>query len=71
MEDKKQRGRPKSEPTQQVSFRLSLHLIERIDTYAAALNEAHLGARITRADAARILLERGLAGIPQPKKLPV
>ena len=70
MADTKRVGRPKSEPTQQVSLRLTLPLIERIDAYAEALNEAHPGARMTRADAARILLEYGLAEMTLPKKSP-
>jgi len=63
---KKKTERPKSEATQQVSFRLSLFLIQRIDAYTTAFNEAHLGAEITRADTVRILLEHGLAEITFP-----
>lgn len=48
------------EPTVQVAFRLPESLVERLDTFVERQREALPGLNFTRADAARILLMRGL-----------
>lgn len=58
-----------TDETQQTAFRLPTSLINRLDTYAARLSAVH-GLPVTRADAVRLLLTRGLdeAARKQPKK---
>lgn len=48
--------------TVQVAFRLPVDLVRQLDSYAAGLAEAEPGRLVSRAEAARILLLRGLAG---------
>ena len=51
--------------TKQVAFRLPLELVERLDAFAARMEKESPGLRITRADAARLLLTRGLDDVDQ------
>lgn len=65
------------EDTIQVAFRLPVSLVEKVDAYAAGMNVEHPGMSATRADAARVLITRGLiavglldapkAAVPAPK----
>ena len=50
-------GRP--EPTEQVAFRFSKTLLQRIDRHAERLHES-TGMNVTRADAVRALLKSSL-----------
>lgn len=50
----------KDPPTKQVGFRFPVDLVERIDAYADKLSRDLPGLKFTRADAVRVLLERGL-----------
>lgn len=43
-------------------FRLPANLIKRLDVYARELRDKQPGARFTRSDAVRLLLEEGLQG---------
>lgn len=49
-----------AERTIQVAFRLPSELIETLDAYVADLRKRTPGLSVTRADAVRILLARGL-----------
>ncbi len=51
----------------QVGFRFPIDLIERLDAYAEQMGKEMPGLKFTRADAVRVLLERGLAeaGLPR------
>lgn len=46
-----------------LSIRLPLALIQQLDVYAATLREKTPGVNITRTDAARAIITRGLAGL--------
>jgi hypothetical protein len=68
-------GRPKlAEKAGVISIRLSLSLIDRLDQYAAKLRLITPGVNVTRTDAARAILVRGLEEVspgkspPKPKK---
>jgi sulfate adenylyltransferase subunit 1 (EFTu-like GTPase family) len=55
--------------TQQTAFRLPVDLIERLDKHVKRLQDAAPGMNITRADAVRVLLTRGLDEAEQkPRK---
>lgn len=59
-------GRPKSAgPKTLTAFRLPAELIARIDAYAERLQRDTPWATVTRADAARALLGRGLEAVEQ------
>lgn len=49
-----------TDKTRQVAFRFPESLIERIDAYAKQMEEQMPGLRFTRADAVRVLIEKGL-----------
>jgi hypothetical protein len=49
------------EDLQQVGFRLPRSLVERLDAHVQRMRQRNPGQRITRADAARTLLEKALA----------
>jgi predicted transcriptional regulator len=51
----------KPPPMEVVPFRLPPSLVRRLDAHAARLRREQPGVRFTRADAARSLLEAGLA----------
>lgn len=46
--------------TQQISLRLPVELIDRLDRYVTKINEQHPGWDLTRTDAVRALLTRAL-----------
>jgi len=46
--------------TKQVAFRLPLELVDRLDAFAERMKNESPGLRVTRADAARLLLTRAL-----------
>ena len=46
--------------TRQVAFRLPVELVERLDAFAEQMKAESPGLRVTRADAARLLLTRAL-----------
>lgn len=48
------------ESTKQVGFRFQVDLVERIDAYAKKVRADLPGLTFTRADAARVLLEKAL-----------
>ena len=50
--------------TKQVALRLPTRLLDRVDRFAESLRSAEAGAVITRADALRILVARGLDATP-------
>jgi len=58
------------EPTKQVAFRLPVSLIARVDVYVEILSQENPGVALTRADAVRLLLNRGLdqLGVPVGEK---
>jgi hypothetical protein len=45
-----------------VSFKMADELIARIDSYAVRFEHEHPGVRCSRADAVRLLVEKGLKG---------
>ena len=47
-------------PTKQVAFRLPVELVGRLDAFAERIQNESPGLRVTRADAARLLLTRAL-----------
>lgn len=47
--------------TESIVFRLPAHLLEKIDTKTAAMSAAMPGCGITRSDAIRALILKGLA----------
>lgn len=49
------------EKTKQLGIRVPESLIRRLDLYAQKMSEQMPGLKFTRADAVRVLLERGLA----------
>ena len=51
--------------TKQVAFRFPVKLVERLDAFAEKLQRASPGLRVTRADAARLLLTRALEAANQ------
>jgi hypothetical protein len=51
-----------------VAFRFPDGLVTRLDAYAAKMEAEMLGLRFSRADAARVLLEKGLAEAGFPAK---
>jgi len=58
---KRRAGRPRvAEETIQVGFRLPVELVEAMDKYVEALRKRTPGLSVTRADAVRMLLSRGL-----------
>ena len=63
-------GRPPSqnEPTVQVAFRLPESLIARLDEYVEHMKRSAPGVNVTRADAVRYLLNRGLDGDAETKR---
>jgi hypothetical protein len=46
--------------TKQVAFRLPVPLLERLDEHVEILRVDHPGIKVTRADAARLLLTQAL-----------
>jgi hypothetical protein len=50
----------KNDPTFQTAFRLPASLIDGIDKHVARLRRRTPGVRVTRSDAARLLLLRGI-----------
>jgi hypothetical protein len=50
---------------EQVAFRLPKALIKRVDAYAARLEAAQPGMKVTRTDAVRVLLVRALDAAEQ------
>lgn len=50
------------EPTQTLAFRLPESLVARIDAYIEKVNAAMPGLGFSRAQAVRVLLEKGLLG---------
>lgn len=54
--------------TRQVAFRLSDSLIVRLDEYVARLRLEQQGLKVTRADAVRMLLTKGLEGERPPRQ---
>ena len=58
-----------SEKIKQVGFRFPESLIMRLDAYAKKMEGEMPGLRFTRADAVRVLLEKGLteAGVPEKR----
>ncbi len=53
--------------TTQISFRLPIALVERLDHAVGAWRTALPGVRMTRTDLVRVLLEGGLeAGLAEP-----
>jgi hypothetical protein len=52
----------------QVGFRFSLELVEKLDAYTAKLSQETPGAKFTRADAARILITKGLEELAHTAK---
>lgn len=65
-------GRPKSTtaPKTLTAFRLPPELIARIDAYAERLQRETPWSMVTRADAARALLGRGLEAVEQEAPAP-
>jgi hypothetical protein len=55
-----------AEKTKQAAFRFPLSLLRRLDAYADQMSAQMPGLRFSRADAVRVLLEKGLeeAGVP-------
>lgn len=53
------------EATKQVGFRFTESLLRRVDAYAEKMSKEMPGLKFSRADAVRVLVERGLieAGI--------
>lgn len=47
----------------QVAFRFPAELVARLDDYAAKMRTSNAGVRISRADAARLLLNQALAAV--------
>jgi len=65
----KPRGRPKKDiPTQQIAIRLPQPLLDRIKAYTDRLAQSMQGINITRADAIRVLIERGLNSVTHDLK---
>ena len=62
-------GRAKiAEESGVISIRLPLDLIKRLDDYAAQLKSSTPGINVTRTDAARAILTRGLSELSAAKK---
>jgi len=59
-----------AEQTQQVAFRLSASLVERLDAYVEQLGEEQPGMSFTRADAVRVLLTRALDDVAKSARAP-
>lgn len=57
-----------AENIKQVAFRFPDSLVKRLDAYAAQMESEMVGLRFSRADAARVLLEKGLAEAGFPAK---
>jgi hypothetical protein len=55
--------KPDSPESFQVAIRLPRTLVDWIDAYAAELNEARPGLKVTRSSAARMLLEQAKADV--------
>lgn len=51
-----------------VGFRLPASLVERIDAYVAQLRKANPGQLVSRSDAIRVLLEKGLVAAQGERK---
>jgi hypothetical protein len=54
-----------------VGFRLPTSVIERIDAFARQLEAEQPGIRVSRSNAIRTLLERGLADAGYPAEQPL
>jgi len=62
-------GRAKiAEESGVISLRLPLDLIKRLDDYAEQLRSSTPGINVTRTDAARAILTRGLSEVPAARK---
>ena len=57
-----------SKHTKQVGFRFPSDLIKRLDAFADKLGRDLPGLKFTRADAVRVLVEKGLAEAGFPKE---
>lgn len=55
-------------PTVQVGFRLEQDLVDAIDAYAEELSRRAAGATITRVEALRLILRRGLKALAEDEK---
>jgi len=58
------------ETLEAVGFRLPVSVIERIDAFARQLEAEQPGIRVSRSNAIRTLLERGLADAGYPAEQP-
>jgi hypothetical protein len=58
------------DPTSQFAFRLPASLIARLDAYARTMAEENRGLRVSRTDAVRIALTKGLDALGVPSSPP-